>query len=67
MQHKKKILKRNENNITLTKANAPVSQTSSKRLILTIQTYWIKDKKPKIKLGEFQEEIHKHLCQLVLI
>ena len=57
MQHKKKILKRNENNITLTKANAPVSQTSSKRLILTIQTYWIKDKKPKIKLGEFQEEI----------
>ena len=39
MQHKKKILKRNENNITLTKANAPVLQTSSKRLILTIQTY----------------------------
>ena len=35
----KKLLKRKENNITPTKTNAPISQTSSERLKLTNQTY----------------------------
>ena len=35
----KNILKRKENNITPAKTNAPISQTSSECLKLTIQTY----------------------------
>ena len=35
----KKLLKRKENNITPAKTNAPISQTSSERLKLTLQTY----------------------------
>ena len=35
----KKLLKRKENNITPAKTNAPISQTSSEHLNLTIQTY----------------------------
>ena len=35
----KKLLKRKENNITPAQTNAPISQTSSEHLNLTIQTY----------------------------
>ena len=35
----KKLLKRKEKNITPAKANAPISQTSSEHLKVTIQTY----------------------------
>ena len=35
----KELLKRKENNITLAMTNAPILQSSSKRLKLTIQTY----------------------------
>ena len=40
----KKLLKRKENNITPVKTNAPISQTSSERLKLTIQTDRMRDK-----------------------
>ena len=40
----KKILKRKENNNTSAKTNAPISQTSSECLKLTIQTYRIRNK-----------------------
>ena len=52
----KKLLKRKENSITPGKTNAPISQTSSEHLKLTIQTYRIRNKKLKMKL---QEEISK--------
>ena len=44
---KKRLLKRKENNITLAKTNnAPISQTSSERLKLTIlQIYRMRNKK----------------------
>ena len=35
----KKFLKRKEKNITPAKTNTPISQTSSERLKVTIQTY----------------------------
>ena len=35
----KKLLKRKEKNITPTKTNTPISQTSSERPKVTIQTY----------------------------
>ena len=53
----KKFLKRKRNSITPAKTNAPISQTSSEGLKLIIQ----------MKLGQLQDEISKHLCQLVLI
>ena len=43
----KKLLKRKGNSITPAKTNAPISQTSSERLKLTIQTYQIRNKKLK--------------------
>ena len=43
----KKLLKRKENNITPVKTNAPISQTSSERLKLTIQTFQMKNKELK--------------------
>ena len=43
----KKLLKRKENNITPAKTNAPISQTSSERLKLTIQTYQMRNKELK--------------------
>ena len=55
----KKLLKRKENNITPAKTNAPISQTSSERLKLTLQTYWIRNNDLKMKLGQVQEEISK--------
>ena len=41
---KRKLLKRKENSITSAKTNAPISQTSSECLKLTIQTYQMKTK-----------------------
>ena len=41
----KKAFKRKENNITPAKTNAPISQTSSECLKLTIQTYQMRNKK----------------------
>ena len=52
----KKLLKRKGNSITPAKTNAPISQTSSEHLKLTIQTYRKRNKKLKMKL---QEEISK--------
>ena len=40
----KKLLKRKGNSITPAKTNAPISQTSSERLKLTIQTYQMRNK-----------------------
>ena len=56
---KKKPLKRKENNITPAKTNAPISQTSSECLKLTVQTYQMKTKNLIMKLGQLQEEITK--------
>ena len=44
---KKKLLKRKGNSITPAKANAPISQTSSERLKLTIQIYQMRNKELK--------------------
>ena len=55
----KKLLERKENNIAPAKTNAPISQTSSECLKLTIQTYWMRNKEIKRKLGQLQEEISK--------
>ena len=55
----KKLLKRNVNSITPSKTNAPISQTSSECLKLTIQTYQMKTKNLITKLGQLQEEITK--------
>ena len=45
----KKLLKRKGNSITPAKTNAPISQTSSDRLKLTIQTYQMRKKELKIE------------------
>ena len=55
----KKLLKRKGNSITPAKTNAPISQTSSEGLKLIIQTYQIRNKELKLKLGQLQEEISK--------
>ena len=55
----KKLLKRKGNSITPAKTNAPISQTSSERLKLTIQSYQMRNKELKMKLGQLQEEISK--------
>ena len=55
----KKLLKRKEKNITPAKTNAPISQTSSEHLKVTIQTYRMGNKKLKMKIGQFHEEISK--------
>ena len=56
---KKKLLKRKGNSITPAKTNAPISQTSSEGLKLIIQTYQMRNKELKMKLGQLQEEISK--------
>ena len=56
---KRKLLKRKGNVITPAKTNAPISQTSSECLKLTIQTYQMKTKNLIMKLGQLQEEITK--------
>ena len=55
----KKLLKRKGNSITQEKTNAPVSQTSSEDLKLIIQTYQMRNKELKLKLGQLHEEISK--------
>ena len=55
----KKLLKRKGNSITQAKTNTPISQTSSGGLKLTIQTYQMRNKELKMKLGQLQEEISK--------
>ena len=56
---RKKHLKRKGNSITTAKTNAPISQTSSEGLKLIIQTYQMRNKELKMKLGQLQEEISK--------
>ena len=48
-----------ENSITPAKTNAPISQTSSECVKLTIQTYQMKTKNLIMKLGQLQDEIKK--------
>ena len=55
----KKLLKRKGNSTTPAKTNAPISQTSSEGLKLIIQTYQMRNKELKMKLGQLQEEISK--------
>ena len=58
----KKLLKRKRNSITPAKTNAPISQTSSEHLKLTVQTYQMikwETKNLKMKLWQLQEEISK--------
>ena len=55
----KKLLKRKGNSIIPAKRNAPISKTSSEGLKLIIQTYQIRNKEIKMKLGQLQEEISK--------
>ena len=55
----KKLLKRKEKNIAPAKTNAPISQTSSERLKVTIQTYRMENKELKMQLRQLQEEISK--------
>ena len=43
----KELLKRKGNSITLAKTNAPISQTSSEGLKLTIETYQMRNKELK--------------------
>ena len=45
--------------ITPAKTNAPILQTSSEGLKLIIQTYQMRNKELKMKLGQLQEEISK--------
>ena len=54
----KQLLKRKGNNITQAKTNAPISQTSE-GLKLIIQTYQMRSKELKMKLGQPQEETSK--------
>ena len=44
---------------TQAKTNAPISQTSSEDLKLITQTYQMRNKELKMKLGQLQEEISK--------
>ena len=55
----KKLLKRKGNSITPAKTNAPISQTSSEGLKLIIQTYQMRNKELKMKLGQLQKEKSK--------
>ena len=50
-----KVLKGKGKNITPAKANAPISQTSSERLKVTIQTYRMENKELKMKLGQISK------------
>ena len=47
------------NSITPAKTIAPISQTSSECLKLRIQSYQMRNKDLKMKLGQLQEEISK--------
>ena len=54
----KQLLKRKGNNITQAKTNPPISQTPED-LKLIIQTYQMRNKELKLKLGQLHEEISK--------
>ena len=54
--HKKPFKK---NSITPAKRKAPILQTFSECLKLTIQTYQMRNKELKMKLDQLQEEISK--------
>ena len=54
----KKLLKTSGNSITQAKTNAPISQTSE-GLKLIIQTYQMRNKELKMKLGQLEAEISK--------
>ena len=56
---KEKRLKRKENSITPVKTNAPISQTSSEYLQLTIQTYQMRNTELDMKLRKLKEKISK--------
>ena len=55
---RKKLLKTSGNSITQAKTNASISQTSE-GLKLIIQTYQMRTKELKMKLGQLQEKIAK--------
>ena len=55
---RKKLLKRKGNSITPAKTNAPISQTFSECLKLTIQTYRMRNKM-NLKLGQLQKKVSK--------
>ena len=54
--HKKPFKK---NSITPAKRKAPILQTFSECLKLTIQTYQMRNKELKMKLGQLRQEISK--------
>ena len=56
---KKNHLKRKGNSIAPVKTNAPISQTSSEGLQITIQTYQMRSKELDMKLGQLKEKISK--------
>ena len=56
---RKKLFKRKVNSVTPGKTNAPISQTFPDGLKLIIQTYQMRNKEFKMKLGQLQEEISK--------
>ena len=56
---RKKLLKWKGNSVTLAKTNAPISQTSSEGPKLIIQTYQMRNKELKMKLGQLQKEKSK--------
>ena len=56
----KELLKRKGNSIAQAKTNAPISQTSSKGLKLIIQTYQMRNRELKMKLGQLQ--VSTDLC-----
>ena len=53
----KRIEKKKKN--TTVKTNAPISQTASEYLNVTSQTYRMRNKELKMKLGQLQDEISK--------
>ena len=56
--HQKELSERKENNITPAKTNIPISQTSSERLKLTIQTYRMRNKELKGTLMQIWKPPH---------
>ena len=63
----KKSFFKKRNSITPVKTNAPISQTSSEGLKLIIQTYQVRNKELKMKLGQLQEGISKASLPVMLI
>ena len=59
LSNTKKLFKKNRKKNTTVKANAPISQTASEYLNVTSQTYRMRNKEVKMKLGQLQDEISK--------